>query len=438
MIKLFFSTEEAEGGVWNEEQVEELATSGTEGLKKCLNRIHNLEYRIKRQENDVASLREELQKKTEECSCLGDELALAQQMVESADAKRQKALDEMNCVMKQHLGLKNEVANLRMKLNYEQAAAAKAKIASDPTLMGQKLSQHVKNLAASGTSCPDWFGDLLEKRNKMLMQMHTRLEHAEKERCIAEQQHERKMAALQQKINLLEQLVKKGQTSSDIRIPSTYSHGNNIDLNGTSLLKRKDRNVHDLSNEHSGDAIDLVSESPLWEDELGGIPAADMATRLFKNPVQDIGGENDLEIIPDSQDDDGNLTSSILHTVESSDRTSQEPQENNASSVTEPRRKSASMLIRAGPSKLGMRSAPGPSFIQKQDCASTGLQDRGCYIKQGPNGRGGRSTFYHARSVKRGFEAKKGTGGKENIEARAIRKDAGYKSRDISHFFSRN
>ena len=438
MIKLFFSTEEAEGGVWNEEQVEELATSGTEGLKKCLNRIHNLEYRIKRQENDVASLREELQKKTEECTCLGQELALAQEMVESADAKRQKALDEMNSVMKQHVGLKNEVANLRMKLNYEQAAAAKAKIASDPTLMGQKLSQHVKNLAASGTSCPDWFGDLLEKRNKMLMQMHTRLEHAEKERCMAEQQHEGKIAALQQKIHSLEQLVKKSQTASDVHIPSSNVHGYNMDLNRTNLLKRKDRNVHDLSKEHSGDAIDLVSESPLWEDELGGVSAADMATRLLGDSVQGLGSENDLEIIPDSQDDDVSPTTNILHTVESSDRTSQEPRENHASSVTVPRRKGSSMLIRAGPSKLGMRSAPGPSFIQKQDCASTGLQDRGCYIKQGPNGKGGRSTFYHARPVKRTFEAKKGTSGKENIVARAMRKDAGSKSRDISQFFSRN
>ena len=90
MIKLFFSTEEAEGGLWNEEQVEELANSGTEGLKKCLSRIQNLEYRIRRQEKDVGCLREDLQKKTEECTCLQEELAMAQEMVESADAKRQK------------------------------------------------------------------------------------------------------------------------------------------------------------------------------------------------------------------------------------------------------------------------------------------------------------------------------------------------------------
>lgn len=434
VIKLFFSTEEAEGGVWNEEQVEELANSGTEGLRKCLNRIQNLEYRIKRQETDVTGLREELQKKAEECTCLEEDLALARKMVESTDAKRQKALDEMNCVMKQHVGLKNEVANLRMKLNYEQAAAAKAKIASDPTLMGQKLSQHVKNLAASGTSCPDWFSDLLEKRNKMLMQMHTRLEHAEKERCMAEQQHETKMTLLQQKIHSLEQLVYKSQTASDVHVPSRNVHGNCLDLNKRNSFKRKDRNVHDLSNERSRDAIDLASESLLWENELGGVSAADMTAASLRNPAL---GDNDLEIIPDSQDEDGSPVSNILHAVESSARTSQEPKENHASSFTESRRKGSSMLIRAGPSKLGMRSAPGPSFIQKQDCASTGLQDGARYIKQGPNGKGGRSTFYHARHVKGDFEAKKGMNGKENIVPRTIKKDVCHKSRDISQFFSR-
>jgi len=438
VIKLFFSTEEAEGGLWNEEQVEELANSGTEGLKKCLSRIQNLEYRIRRQEKDVGCLREDLQKKTEECTCLQEELAMAQEMVESADAKRQNTLDEMNCVMKQHVGLKNEVANLRMKLNYEQAAAAKAKIASDPTLMGQKLSQHVKNLAASDASCPDWFGDLLEKRNKMLMQMHTRLEHAEKERCMAEQQHESSMAFLQQKVHSLEQLLKKSRTESDVHMQSKNVHGNYLDLNKANMLKRKDRLVHDSSRECSRNAIDLVSESPLWEDELGGLSAADMTTGSLKRSALGFKGDSDIEIIPDSQDEDGSPASNVLHTVDSSARTSQEPQENHASSVTESRRKDSSMLIRAGPSKLGMRSAPGPSFIQKQDCASIGLDDGARYIKQGPNGKGGRSTFYHTRYMRGGPEAQKGVSGKENIVARTKKKDVGYKSRDISHFFSRN
>ncbi len=49
---------------------------------------------------------------------------------------------------------------------------------------------------------------------------------------------------------------------------------------------------------------------------------------------------------------------------------------------------SSKLLSRAGPSKMAMKTAPGPSFIHKSNLATTGLDDTSTFIKRVPDGKG--------------------------------------------------
>lgn len=57
-------------------------------------------------------------------------------------------------------------------------------------------------------------------------------------------------------------------------------------------------------------------------------------------------------------------------------------------------KKSSKLLSRAGPSKMAMKTAPGPSFIHKSNLATTGLDDTSTYIKRVPDGKGGWKQVY--------------------------------------------
>ena len=56
--------------------------------------------------------------------------------------------------------------------------------------------------------------------------------------------------------------------------------------------------------------------------------------------------------------------------------------------------------LKAGPSRLGVAGAPGPSFLRNPQSATTGLDDQAKYIHTGPDGKGGQVSVYRNGGVK--------------------------------------
>lgn len=282
------------------------------------------------------------------------------------------------------------------------------RLLTDTNLVGGALAQQLKNLDCAGATPPSWFHELLEKRNKMLKEEQNKVSKLEYKLSILEEQSKEEKKSLVSRIKELESAAICQPKPSDYSVVDRQNVPTQR-LPGKSSLfnSRRDSNQ---------DVIDLA-ESPIWDGKLSGISPT---------MIEDKGG--DFEIIYGSDEDVDTMLNTGMkvlgHKTTNQDTVSR--------GAGDRRKAGVDVLVRAGPSKLGMISAPGPSFIRKENRANTGMDKDAKYIRSGPDGRGGLTKIYRHPLKRAHFGWNNSLEKNKKMVTGLCQKDA-----DISSFFKK-
>ena len=251
----------------------------------------------------------------------------------------------IKCLMEEKKMLENKAANLEVTVEQERKSLAKQRLALDIGLIGDSLRRQIVNY---GDSKMGWVHDALELRNKMIADLTKKLEHSERDRALIEKSRDE----LLQEHHALNHKIMNHKIGATKDSRQVYSAHQNRNPNVTAGPSRR----------------------PIWDADIVGYSVdPGMESVLGKRKSQE---EEEIVILDESDDDDGAQGSRVV---------SQKP--------LMPVQKSH-VLSRAGPSKVGMKTAPGPSFIKKSDLATTGLEEDGRFINKRPDGKGGWRNVY--------------------------------------------
>lgn len=339
----------------------------------------------------------------------------------------------------------------RSKLELERNVSARLRIAMDTQLTGEALGAQLRNLAEAGSVPPNWFQSMLETRNIMLEKANRRAERAEMERSAAEAGAREETKRLERRIADLVNELEVARSAAKATAPR-FGPGSSVAPGLPSQRPPQRggfRSAVAASLQRNAEPHVIAAPSPtepLWEDDMFAstssrhrpLPAAvqppaepvqpfnrgSRAAELDDDAI-DLGGsdEDDLEVVSDS-DIEGDAPGGVQSGSDALGR-----QKNGGTQV----------LVAAGPSKLGMSVAPGPSFIPRAELATTGLRDSAQYIQKGPDGRGGIATVFLRDGVVSSMTD--GHSGRPPAPKRhkAASKGAAGTSTDlkISHFFNR-
>lgn len=309
-----------------------------------LDHVRNLQSRVSELNNTLNKTKSLLESEKEEklhyiqqTSRLSNEL----ENLQKTNKKQLKAIRmERDTILHDAKVLENKVANLKMELERERTYAARQVVALDLNLTGDSLIRKLRNIENS----KEWFYGVLESRNKKITSLVNKLEKLERENSLLQMSSQ----TLQRENLLLHQ--DKG-----------------IDLHRRRSESAVDKQIENIPPESLG-----LSKAPpkvtIWDADVGVAKKTGEKRRRNEPPCD----FHDEIVILDGSDDE-------INHVE-------------ASAI--PARQSTKILSRAGPSRVAMKAAPGPSFIHKSNLATTGLEDSGTFIKRVPDGKGGWKQVY--------------------------------------------
>jgi hypothetical protein len=320
--------------------------------------VGSLKEQMLRYKNKVASLKSHLAMRDNERTAMNTNVktlnaTLTTTMMELKDVKLQlETLKEqkknkdnaIKCLMEEKKMLENKAANLEVTVEQERKSLAKQRLALDIGLMGNSLRRQIVNY---GDSKMGWVHDALELRNKMIADLTKKLEHSEKDRALIQKS---KDELLQEHENLKQKFMKQN-------VGATQSF----------------RRAHSVHQNRNPNVTAGASRQPIWDDDILGCSVAPaVGSVLGKRKSHE---EEEIVILDDSDDSEAQEAGIV----------GQKP--------LMPVRNSH-VLSRAGPSKVAMKTAPGPSFIKKSDLATTGLEEDGKFINRRPDGKGGWRNVY--------------------------------------------
>lgn len=372
--RLFFTLESVEDA----EDVEELDEQQS---RKLRDRIRNLEAQLSRERHTISSTKRDLRYLQKRGDDLLEQVEALETDLEEKTSELSAAREATRKAKSNEAALKNKIANLKVSLEQERTLSAKQRIVFDTQLHGASLTRQLKNIVDPSMKSPVWFRELLDKRNKMLMNLTKRLEQTEKDKAL-----------LQREVGLLQQ--EKAQKNS------SWDHGG-VPRQKTSPIEKLDISRGNLRFD------DLDAEAPIWETEI----LQDQGAPSGKESKPD--NEIDLVIISDDDEPDA-----------AANRERNDPVPRHILSVSNTHHVKPAVLSKAGPSKMGLKAAPGPSFIGNSEFATTGLDDSAKFIKKGPDGKGGWDFVYQNPFMQRNTKTTK-------------RKRTISSTKDISSFFQK-
>jgi len=333
----------------------------------------------------------------------------------------------------------------------------------DPQLVGEQLKRQLGDLASSCTQIPEWFPSLLETRNNMLREANRRADRAEAQQRTTEAAAQQETLTMQRKIADLQAEIEMLRMAAGGRAACETGGGENSTIacgvskkafpagprRGGLLFRGGRSKASAIGGRYA------VSEEPLWQDDLYGLNSLPSSGRLKESTpgvrlgsnnkpsitmvpdvrmVQPSSEDDEIEVVPESPPPPRNQSEKLMGDPHAAGNDYILPGAANR------RAAGADVLVAAGPSKLGMAAAPGPSFISRRDRATTGLHDTAQFIQKGPDGKGGISTVYHRDGTS---SAGGGGGGRVSVVKKA--KLGGFRdlpshqseTLQISHFFGR-
>ena len=302
----------------------------------------------------------------------------------------------------------------KTKYDYERAMTAKTKIAGDPYMSGRQLDQQLKNLQATGTAIPSWFHEILDKRNKMIHQLQSKHQRDSVIWIRKEKEREEELATLQEKVRQLEAEVSRCQSGRDASMPNRKQSRVFRSSYGGETLPCGER-----------EEIDLLGDSPIWKSNSMALEAIDRAGG---------GSDGDELVILDESEDGMEVGKGLSGDMAKNAAEKSLNDKENMFPAYDMRKSGTNVLLRAGPSRIGMRTAPGPSFIKQMTSANVGTDDEAKFIKKVPDGRGGLTTVYqNSYSIAAKATAKRNKTF-PNVASKRRQSDS---SGEISNFFIR-
>ena len=318
-------------------------------------KVSELENRLKNMKEDLENERKQSKAFEERANSLSGELSKLQQ--ESWD-KLKNIRTERDAILHDAKKLENKVANLKVELERERGYAARQLVALDLSLTGEQLIRKLKNIDDS----KEWFYEILDSRNKKIGSLMNKIEKLEKEK------------------SLLEVSSLKAAKESSVSHPRGPGH----------VHPRREKLVGRENTPPESHQIEMPHAS-IWDADVVGLAKPQVEKRRRIEP-QGNPHDDDIVILDDSDDDSKHQE------------------------IPMQARQSAKLLSRAGPSKMAMKAAPGPSFIHKTNLATTGLEDSSTFIKRVPDGKGGWKQVYRNQPLQQGgFKRTKATSSGKTI-----------------------
>lgn len=321
-----------------------------------------LKRQLMLQQHHTQQLSADLKEAEEQLDLSKSELQILRTTLQSKEQKLASAIKELNETKQEAKRAQNKAANLKVNLDKEVARTSSLKILLERQLEGSALSREISAwTSALGLEAPPLqFQAMLELRNKEISIANNRAASLAKEAHQAEFELKEKIATLQQELRL----------ALEGRMPVMKSEA---------VSKRPATTLNNFETEdHDDDPTFFL------DDILHGRPpkqrkaAKEREYAQAQQAVSQRGEEDVVELFSEEEDlEDENVPPpSVLL-----------------------RNTAAFSLVSAGPSRLGMKAAPGPTFIRDRERASIGFQDGGTFIQKGPDGRGGTATVYKGKAT---------------------------------------
>lgn len=372
--RLFFTLEGLEDA--EDEELDE------QQARKLRDRIRNLEAQLSRKQHTISSAKEDLLYWQTRSDDLGSQVNSLEHDLEDKVNELSAAREARRIAESNQASLKNKIANLKVSLEQERTLSAKQRIVFDTRLHGTSLTRQLKNIVDPSMKSPVWFQELLDKRNKMLMNLTKRLEQTEKEKAL-----------LEKEVGLLQQEKAQKHSSQDTA---------GLPREKTSSMEKLGMSRMHLRFD------DIDAEAPIWENEI-------LQDEVVLPSSKESKPNNEIDLVIISDDEEPSKVPS---------REKHNPVPRHILSVSNIHHVKPAVLSKAGPSKMGLKAAPGPSFIGNSEFATTGLDDNATFIRKGPNGKGGWDSMYQNPFMQRNTKTTK-------------RKRTISSTKDISSFFQK-
>lgn len=332
VTKLFLTeSAEGEGLDLSEDCVNDLDVR--DQINSLKSRIFELTNALNHSKKNCSMEKEEKERIEERADNLSMEL---EKLRQSSNEKLKTLRKERDIYLHDARVLENKVANLKIELERERAYAARQLVTLDVSLTGDSLVRKLKSICDT----KEWFYQTLESRNKKIGSLMKNLEQVSREKTLLQTS----MQALKRENESLHQGIR------------VQAKGN-----------------QERSKVYSLDEIENISPGgieqnkyPIWDADMIGLRARPGERRERDESLDQSAGQ--IIILDDSDEGEAKPQEKVVH--------------------------SSTFLSRAGPSKMAMKAAPGPSFIQKSNLATTGLEDPGTFIKRVPDGKGGWKQVY--------------------------------------------
>lgn len=315
-------------------------------------------------------------------------------------SERDSALRERKIYEKKAANLQVEVEKVKKELEEERAYSSRQAVALDDGLTGERLRR--KLLDCGDTK--EWFHDTLETRNRKIMTLLNGMEQLEKEvvrlkKSVETLEHKNRLLSLERPTCPDTDDIDGAVLSQIENVPVPKRKHGCIRGSGAWPCTSTSSKLPLSSGAASRD-----SHRDHLNDNNSGVDFRDChGHNKGDNEKRDVPAEEVVLLDDDDDDIVGNFAASAAAAM--------------VSGSNQWKRASVSFAM-AGPSRDGIKTAPGPSFIKSSVKASTGLENPGKYIKRYPDGRGG--------WTQNGRKTSSSSGG-----ARKIPK----KNADISDFF---
>lgn len=274
----------------------------------------------------------------------------------------------------------------KVRLEHEKILNSRLQVAMDPALLGAPLAELLTNMAAGGAPAPDYFHKMLDSRNRALIEANTRAIKAESAQVAAEARAQETISKLQREIQDLKAdfMREPGMQGNNSRIASDAQRKQQLPWQGRHACRNQ------FNSSARGKQVKLSNEglensTTIIDEDSGELPWHSSLPTAFKKPSKPRTNTIGVRLGAIKQGE----TVSLL---------SDEEWEDEINENTSNGRPVKSMLVHAGPSRLGLAAAPGSSFIRRAEFANTGFSDDAAFIHKAPNGRGGSVTLYKTGS----------------------------------------